>query len=235
MKCKILILMFFFLIIGFSKLYGQSLNDNEKEFAYGLIGGANLSNFLHTNSFNNLNFADSKSQIGWQAGILLRYRFNESLALATEILYQKQKFKYENNSILPGVTSLDFSVSNIQFPLLIEGIFPNRNTLFALYFGPLININVSNNIDFNFGQYKDDKVYWIYGIKLGTSFGFKMENVESGIDLSYNYEIDSMNSNKPYSIFNSYQMFHYSIDLNLYFLFSTTHSKSDNSTDDFWH
>lgn len=150
----------FSLALGAMLLGGAAFaQHSNQKVSFGLKGGLNVSN-LH---FSNDN-VDTKTKLGFNAGLLVHLHLTPQLALQPEVYYSAQGAKYNL-----GTTEGKLNLGYINVPVIVQYMFDNG---FRLQAGPQLGIlvNAETKIGSLETKVKDDFNTIDFAVTSGVSY-----------------------------------------------------------------
>ena len=150
-----------------------------QKFAIGVKGGLNVYNVNYDNN------QDSKSRIGFHAGLLGHLHLAPQLSLQPEIVYSQQGTKSETSNI---ETKLNLDYVNV--PVMFQYMFDNG---FRLQAGPQISFLTRAKAKIGNAELdvKDDLKSTDFGI--GAGIGYVDPSSGFGVDARYNLGLSNIN------------------------------------------
>lgn len=154
---------------------------SSQKFTIGLKGGLNVYNVNYDNN------QDSKTRVGFHAGLLGHLHLAPQLSLQPEIVYSQQGARSEFQNI-----ESKLNLGYINVPVLFQYMFDNG---FRLQAGPQIGflISAKNEIGNTETDVKDQLKSVDFGI--GAGIGFVDPTSGFGVDARYNLGLSNLNDN----------------------------------------
>jgi len=145
-----------FLFIATSGLFAQGLG-------FGIKAGVNFAN----QDISGSGFAiDTKSQVGFHAGVFFNFMFSDKLGLQPEALFSMQGSKFDFSGF-DGKQTLNY----ITIPVLLRY---NVAEIFSLHAGPQFGLLMSAEEEFDGGDPEDIKDDF-KGTDFGLAFGAEVD------------------------------------------------------------
>jgi hypothetical protein len=167
--------------LAFVLLAGFSFATAHAQFAFGIKGGANISNV------NGSDVTNTNSVVGFNAGAYLKLPLTHHLSLQPEVLYSGQGFKQSSS----GVTAT-YNENYINVPVLLKythftGVFIET--------GPQVGFLASakasaQGVSVDYKKYYNSSDFsWVIGV------GVKIPATPISLDARYNFGLSNIENN----------------------------------------